>query len=200
MVIANTEAPIALQRAAGHSFMQLVETRIFRPLGMGSSKFIIGPADRHRLAVGFVNRGDGLPEAETPALEHAGRGYKVPNGGVYSTVTDLATFAAAVMGRTDTELLSGETRDELLTVQTPEDPDNGYGIGFSIRTVNLPDRAVRFVGHGGSVAGYNMYLVFEPESAFGVALGRNYNSGAMSLSEWGDQLLRALLGEGSQQN
>ena len=34
----------ALQRAAGASFMDLVEERIFEPLGMTSSTFIIGPA------------------------------------------------------------------------------------------------------------------------------------------------------------
>ncbi len=183
----------ALQRAVGTSFMELVEERIFRPLGMHSSTFIVGPAQSHRLSVGFANRGAGAPDAETPALEHDGRGYKVPNGGVYSTVGDLATFAAAVMGRTDHELLSAEIRTEILTVQTPEDPANGYGLGFSVREVELGDGTVRFAGHGGSVAGYNMYLVFEPESGVGVALGRNYNSGAMSLSEWGNQLLEAIL-------
>ena len=38
-----------------------------------------------------------------------------------------------------------------------------------------------------------MYLVFEPESGYGVALGRNYTSGSTNLGEAGNGLLRALL-------
>ena len=184
----------ALQRAAGTSFMDLVEKRIFEPLGMGSSTFIVGPDLWRRVAVGVAIDPDGAVDADMPALEHAGRGYKVPNGGVYSTVGDLATFGAAVMGMTEYELLEPATRRELMTVQTPEDPENGYGVGFSVRTVMLEGgRTVRFVGHGGSVAGYNMYLVFEPESGYGVALGRNYTGGTTNLGEAGNGLLRALL-------
>ena len=187
----------ALQRAAGTSFMDLVEDRLFEPLGMRSSTFIVGPELWRRVAVGFANGGDGAVNADFPALEHEGRGYKVPNGGVYATVGDLATFAAAVMGMTEHELLEPATRREVMAVQTPEDPDSGYGLGFSIRPVALEGGGtVRFVGHGGSVAGYNMYLVFEPESGYGVALGRNYNSGATSLGEAGNGLLKALLEAG----
>lgn len=187
----------ALQRAAGTSFMDLVEDRLFEPLGMRSSTFIVDPDLWRRVAVGFVNWDDGTVDPELPALEHEGRGYKVPNGGVYATVGDLATFAAAVMGMTEHELLEPETRREVMTVQTPEEPDSGYGLGFSIRSVALEGGDdVRFVGHGGSVAGYNMYLVFEPESGYGVALGRNYNRGATSLGEAGNGLLRALLEAG----
>ena len=187
----------ALQRAAGTSFMDLVEDRLFEPLGMRSSTFIVGPDLWRRVAVGFVNWDDGTVDPDFPALEHEGRGYKVPNGGVYATVGDLATFAAAVMGMTEHELLEPATRREVMTVQTPEAPDSGYGLGFSIRPVALEGGAVRFVGHGGSVAGYNMYLVFEPESGYGVALGRNYNRGATNLGEAGNGLLQALLEAGS---
>ncbi|WP_420636823.1 serine hydrolase domain-containing protein [Candidatus Palauibacter sp.] len=184
----------ALQRAAGTSFMDLVEDRIFEPLGMRSSTFIVGPDLWRRVSVGFAIDPEGAVDADMPALEHEGRGYKVPNGGVYSTVGDLATFGAAVMGMTEYGLLEPATRRELMTVQTPEDPENGYGVGFSVRTVMLEGgRTVRFVGHGGSVAGYNMYLVFEPESGYGVALGRNYTGGTTNLGEAGNGLLRALL-------
>ncbi len=51
----------------------------------------------------------------------------------------------------------------------------------------------RFGRHGGSVAGYTAYLVFEPDSGYGAVLLRNYNSGATTLSESADALLTALL-------
>ena len=174
--------------------MDLVEERIFGRLGMTSSTFIIDPERSRRLAVGIANRRDGASNTELPELEHAGRGYKVPNGGVYSTVGDLATFAAAVMGKTEYELLTPALRAEVMRVQTPEDPASGYGLGFAINAVELADgTTMTFVGHGGSVAGYNMYLVFEPKSGYGVVLGRNYNVGATVLGRAGDTLLADLL-------
>jgi len=182
----------ALQRAAGRSFMQMIDERIFTPLGMHSSTFIVGPDLAPRLAVGFANRPDGTVDADFPALEHAGRGYKVPNGGVYSTVGDLATFAAAVMGRTDHEVLETASRAEMMRRQTPTDGP-GYGLGLSINEVSLADgSSVTFIGHGGSVAGYNAYLAFEPESGTGVVLLRNYNRGRTNLGRAGNALLTAL--------
>ena len=90
---------LAVARAVGRPFMEFVEEDVFEPLGMTSSTFVIGPELAPRLTVGYVNRGDGNPNPEQPAREHAGRGYKVPNGGVYSTVLDLARFMGALQGR-----------------------------------------------------------------------------------------------------
>lgn len=183
----------ALQRAAGQPFMDMVAERIFEPLGMRSSTFIVPTALEHRLAAGFANRSDGTVDREFPALEHAGRGYKVPNGGVYSTVGDLATFAAAVMGRTSHQLLSAEMRTAVTTPHTPEGSESKYGLGFSISDVDIDGRTARFIGHGGSVAGYNAYLVFEPESGYGVVMLRNYNSGATNLGRASRELLAGIL-------
>ncbi len=189
----------ALQRATGTSFMELVRRRIFEPLGMSSSAFIVGPGLRRRLAVGIANRSyvegeEARTDTELPALEHAGRGYKIPNGGVYSTVGDLATFAAAVMGRTEHALLHPETRDEMTRPQTPPGSATTYGLGFSIDDVVLANGATaRLVGHGGSVAGYTAHLVFDSASGFGVVLLRNYNGGATNLAEAANGLLATLL-------
>src|SRR5262249_45625710 len=78
---------LAVSRAVGVPFMTLVTDGIFQPLGMQSSTYIIDDRLRSNLSVG-VTRGGG-PD---PALEHQGRGYKVPNGGIYTTVGDLARF------------------------------------------------------------------------------------------------------------
>ena len=89
---------LALSRAANRPFMDLVRERIFEPLGMEGSTFIISAATQPRLAAGYANQRDGRVNAATAAREHAGRGYKVPNGGIYSTAVDLARFSAAVTG------------------------------------------------------------------------------------------------------
>ncbi len=179
-----------LERAAAAPFMEQVEARIFDPAGMGGSTFVIDDALAPRLARGHANRPDGI-DVEQPAREHAGRGYKVPNGGVYSTVDDLARFAAAVMGRGGAALFGEEMRAEVLGVQTPEDPDSGYGLGFSISAV---DGRV-LAGHGGSVAGYTASLLFEPATGLTVVLLRNYNRGATNLGRAARELLLAIAPE-----
>ena len=178
----------AMERAAGVPFMDQVEARIFEPLGMEGSTFIVGETLLPMLSRGHANGADGDIDTERPAREHGGRGYKVPNGGVYSTVDDLAAFAAGVMGRGGRSLLSDEMRGEVLRVQTPEDPQSGYGLGFSIAAV---DGRV-FAGHGGSVAGYTAHLLFEPATGLTVVLLRNYNRGRTNLGRAARELLAEL--------
>ena len=177
---------LALSRAAGRPFMELVEERIFEPLGMSSSTFVVGSSLRPSLAAGYVNR-NGEIDADLPAREHAGRGYKVPNGGVYSTVGDLARFAAGVTGAL--ELFDQETRAAMLSIQTPESETRGYGLGFRLRR---DDDGTWWASHGGSVAGYNAHLLFQPESRLGVVLLRNYNEGETNLDQAALDLARKL--------
>ncbi len=177
-----------LERAAGEPFTDQVESRIFEPLGMTGSAFVIDDALQPRLSRGHANGRDGQVDTERPALEHAGRGYKVPNGGVYSTVDDMAAFAAGVMGRGGRSLLSDSMRAEVLSVQTPGDPESGYGLGFSIGTV---DGRV-FAGHGGSVSGYTAHLLFEPATGLTAVLLRNYNRGRTNLGRAARELLAGL--------
>lgn len=159
---------LASSRAAGVPFMELVTELIFKPLGMDSSTFIVNTPDlASRLSVGYTrNRETGEISAERATFEHFGRGYKVPNGGIYSTVLDMAKFAAAMMGETPVQILSDASREEMMTRQPPA---QGYGLGFSIRT---SDDGLTTVGHGGSVAGYNAGLSFDPDSKIGVAMLR----------------------------
>jgi CubicO group peptidase (beta-lactamase class C family) len=158
---------LASSRAAGVPFMTLVEEQIFKPLGMTSSTFIVNtPELAARLSVGYSrNRETGEVSAERATREHFGRGYKVPNGGIYSTVGDLAKFAAAMMGASSVQILSQESRAEVFTAQAPAE---SYGLGFFIREQD----GVTIVGHGGSVAGYNADLRFDLDSKIGVAVLR----------------------------
>ncbi len=185
---------LALERATGRDFMAMVKEEIFEPLGMTGSSFRIA-ADGldERLAAGYVNRRDGSIDAEQPAREHAGRGYKVPNGGVYSTVADLARFAGALSGVPGLQLLTEESRRAMLSVATPEDPDRGYGLGLSLRR---NDDGSWTAGHGGSVAGYTATLQFDPEARIAVVLLRNYQSGATNLGGAAMGLLEELRAAG----
>jgi CubicO group peptidase (beta-lactamase class C family) len=181
---------LALSRAAGKPFIELVREEIFEPLGMTGTAFVVVGAELEpRLATGYVRGNDGTIDAERPAREHAGRGYKVPNGGVYSTVADLGRFLGAMSGVPGLRILSEESRREALTVQTPEDPEAGYGLGFAVR---IDEDGNRIVGHGGSVAGYNAYMAVDPDARIGVVLLRNYNADAADLVQATQRLIAEL--------
>ena len=184
-----------LSRAADRSFIDLVTEFIFEPLGMESSTFIIGEDLRPLLTAGYANRRDGTVNAESPAREHAGRGYKVPNGGIYSTVADLARFSSGIMGTSPVAILNSANRAEVLRVQTPEEGRGRYSLGFSIQ---ITDEGHKLAGHGGSVAGYTAHLLFHPESGIGVVLLRNYGGGATSLGRAARELLLELVAAGGE--
>lgn len=180
---------LALARAADEPFMNLVDRVFFQPLGMTSSTFVIRPPLDAHLSAGYENGRDGSIDAERPALEHAGRGYKVPNGGIYSTVGDLARFAALMTGALVAETLSETSRAEMLRRQTPGEGTQGYGLGFSLRT---DDAGNRYAYHTGSVAGYTAVMLFDPERKIGVVLLRNYARGRTNLLQAARRLVREL--------
>jgi CubicO group peptidase (beta-lactamase class C family) len=181
---------LALSRAAGVPYMDLVEREVFAPLGMTSSSFVVVGAELEpRLAMGYVNAEDGGIDGEAPDREHRGRGYKVPNGGVYSTVADLGRFLGAVAGVPGMRLVPEELRAEMVTVHTPERPDRGYGLGLSVTT---DEAGATIVGHGGSVAGYTAHMAVDPETRIGVVLLRNYQRGETNLGEASRRLISEL--------
>jgi CubicO group peptidase (beta-lactamase class C family) len=180
---------LALSRAADRPFMELIEEEVFRPLGMTGSAFIVDSELIPRLAEGYQNGADGRIDADTPAREHAGRGYKVPNGGVYSTVADLGRFAGALSVVPGLRIISEESRREMLEVQTPEDPRRGYGLGL---TLKVDESGRTLASHGGSVAGYTAHLAFDPDARVAVVLLRNYASGATNLGRSASSLIREL--------
>jgi CubicO group peptidase (beta-lactamase class C family) len=173
---------LTLSRAAKKPFMQTVEEGVFEPLEMHSSTFIIDERLQRWLSVGYERGANGIDTA-TPALEHAGRGYKVPNGGIYSTVVDLARFMGALSGATK-GVTTEPLRVMMETRQTPEPGAAGYGFGVQISQEG-------FLGHGGSVAGYTAQFDFDPATKLGVIVLSNGRAGNGS----GSQLLQALVQE-----
>ena len=180
----------ALSRASGIPFMEMVSASILRPLGMTSSGFVVTPEISEHLAIGYQRTVDGGVDRETPAREHIGRGYKIPNGGIYSTVGDLARYITGLIGEASGMVLGPEGRTMIRTVQTPADSEQDYSIGFKLW--DGPGDS-QLVGHTGAVSGYMAFLAFDPESGIGVILLTNYHPGTEFLVEPGLGLLRELV-------
>ncbi len=169
----------ALGRAAGQPYTQYVQEHIFTPLGMTHTAFEPNPTITPTLTRGYVVARDGKIDSETPAREHHGRGYKVPNGAMYTTVSDLARFVAFELGADAPAVLKKATiEDNYARVNSSDGAlQSGYGIGFMLNRQG--DRVV--YGHGGSVAGYTAAAYFERTSHVGVVVLRNAGGGPVSV-------------------
>jgi CubicO group peptidase (beta-lactamase class C family) len=176
----------ALARAAGRPYTDYVRDEILTPLGMTRTAFTLTPEVESRLAKGYAIR-DGKLDGAVPEREHEGRGYKVPNGALYTTVGDLAKFLAFELGHAPSSVLSPKIRDDNFTrvFSASGALDSGYGIGFQVTRRGT----MVAIGHGGSVAGYNAAAHVHRPSQTGVIVLRNVGGGAVSA---GGLALRAL--------
>ena len=178
----------AVERAAGEPFMAHVAENLLAPLGMDSSAFFPTPELEDRIAEGLTVEDDGSLDAETPAREHAGRGYKVPNGALYSTVEDLGMFLRFLTGAEgepfDGVIPAAFRQENLTKAFATGDLSSGYGFGFMARRLEDSDgNAFTAYGHGGSVAGYRAAAWIEPETDAAVILLRNVGGDGLNLSE-----------------
>ena len=162
----------SLGRAAKKPYVDYVRESVIRPLGMTTTDFVPSAAIRPALAKGYEIR-DGKPNGEQPAKEHDGRGYKVPNGALYTTAGDLAKFVSLWLGEGPEAVLKRTTITENFA-RVPADAS--YGIGFQI--VRRDGRM--YYSHGGSVAGYRAQMTYDTRAKVGVIVLRNVGGGSFN--------------------
>ena len=203
-----------LSRAAGQPYTEYVQQHIFAPLGMTHTAFEPNPAIAAAITKGYAvtrarpasptqaGQQSGVPtatgqsapsiavDAETPAREHQGRGYKVPNGAIYTTVGDLARFVAFELGAEWPAVLTKAALEDNYSRVNSSDGTlrSGYGIGFQL--IRVGDLVIH--GHGGSVAGYNAAAHFERGSRTGVIVLRNVGGGAVNVETLAIQAIARL--------
>jgi CubicO group peptidase (beta-lactamase class C family) len=177
----------ALGRVARQPYTDYLRERILAPLGMMNTAFELDPEMRARLAKGYEVGRDGKADPEGPARDHAGRGYKVPNGALYSTVGDLARFVSFQLGEGPDKVLSRNALAENLshTSSAMLDLRAGYGIGFMVSRRG----ELVIYGHGGDVAGYGASAQFDRASGTGVVVLRNVGGGSLRVGPLADRIL-----------
>ena len=169
---------IALSRAAHEPYTIYVDQHILKPLGMTHTAFEPTPAIRDQIARGYSVRRGEAPEWTTANRELDGRGYRVPNGALFSTVDDLARWISFELGEGPAGVLKKETQDQLYSQVYSADTkfSSGYGIAFNaIRRGNLVA-----IGHGGSTAGFLSSAIFDRATKTGVIVFRNVTGGKLN--------------------
>jgi CubicO group peptidase (beta-lactamase class C family) len=168
---------LALERAAGKPYVNLVAEHVLAPLGMRRTTFFVPSGQR--LA-------PNLALSEHGAHEHDGRGNRVPSGGLYSTVGELGRLAAALYGAAPQGFLSEHS---LRVLATPALEEGKYGLG--VRLGKLKGR--RTVMHAGGIAGYRAALLVVPDAQMGAAVLQAAGSGDPPPMKLARELLAPLL-------
>lgn len=143
---------VLIGRITGQPFETVLAERIFEPLGMVDTGFVVPESGRERLTVLYSRAGEVLDHPDTTAWAQRPR-FASGGAGLVSTVDDYARFARMILGRGEldgTRILTGDTvdamaRDRLTPAQHADPPFNppmgqtmweeqGFGYGVQVRT------------------------------------------------------------------
>ena len=166
----------ALGRVAGQPYVEWERSHVLEPLGMARTRFEVDSTIASDLAVGYEVRPDGTLDDHTAAQEaRDGRGYKVPNGAIFTTVDDLARFVVLELGRGPESVVPRAVLDDAFGGLVASDRflEGGYGLGFMAATRD----GYSYTGHGGSVAGYRASMYYDRGRKLGVVVFRNVGGG-----------------------
>lgn len=138
---------LIVEKASGESFATFLRERIFEPLGMTNTA----------AGSNVANRAFGTPEDQSLTSAVLG------DGGVYSSIDDLAKWDAALY---DSKYAIA------FTPRTPtDDPNVHYGYGWRIGT----HRGERMVWHSGETRGFRNVLIRFPDRRLTVVVLTNRN-------------------------
>jgi CubicO group peptidase (beta-lactamase class C family) len=155
---------LVVGKASGRDFATFLRERIFQPLGMSHTvayengiSTVANRAYGHSLADGEWVRTD---QSSTSAV--------LGDGGIYSSIDDLAKWDAALY---DDRLLSDASRADAFALHTPihdEADVDGYGYGWRIHGEVL--------WHSGETMGFRNVIVRWPARHFTVVVLTNRNA------------------------
>jgi CubicO group peptidase (beta-lactamase class C family) len=149
----------ALARRAGRSWDELVRARVLEPLGMRMTSTVVAGEMAEWNTRGHDEDGGAAPYRGWPLLPAM--------GALRSNAEDLLRFLAANTGP-PTSRLERVMRDAH-QARASEGEGSEIGLNWHIRTVG----GRRLIMHGGTTAGYETQIAFDPERGTGVVLLTN---------------------------
>lgn len=156
---AFTLLTVVVERVSGQPFAAFCRDRLFKPIGMPKTHWrddfthiVQGRATAYRAvgAGGFRS---------FPSFTNV-----IGNGGLLTTIGDLLRWNDHL----DHPRVGGQAWAEML--QTPARLNDGSVLGYAFGLVVQDYRGVREVGHGGSTAGYQTYVMRMPDERLSVAV------------------------------
>jgi CubicO group peptidase (beta-lactamase class C family) len=171
-----------IEKVTGKPYAQVVQERIFTPLGMKHSGYDVAATLIPKRASGYQLRPEGYVNA--PYLDMS---IPYAAGSLYSTVGDLYLWDRALYGN---KVLPAALKQKMFTPGLAD-----YGYGWFIRAIPLADgkTQVKTVSHTGGINGFNTLLLRVPERKELVVLLDNTSRGD-KLEELSVDLLSVLHG------
>lgn len=169
-----------IEKASGQRFYDYLAANVLRPLGMTSTVCEEKDVPPGRLARGYRIE-DGVPVAQPNPPD----GTQVSAGCLYSSVNDMAKYAAfhlaawpprddpdpGPLKRSSVREMQASSRHVTVAVRqgTEDRPRGGFavGYGFGLQSFDTCDFD-RIVEHGGGLPGYSSYMYFLPDHGVGI--------------------------------
>ena len=174
---------------AGKTWEDLVEQRIFTPLGMSNSTVRVTDTQKHAdFARPHLSRNGAVKPTDFYDYQKFGVG---PNGAVNSTVNDLLKYLqfhldnGKVNGR---QLIStAQMRQLHRPVTVTASGDGAYALGWTAQH----HRGHAVLQHGGAITGFTSMMVLIPETKTGVVVLNNLGTSLPTVVAWdlADRLL-----------
>jgi CubicO group peptidase (beta-lactamase class C family) len=159
---------VLIHKIAGKPYYEFLDERIFKPLGMASTRLINERDIVPNRAAGYAVDNGQLKNQErvSPTFN------STADGTLYSNVLDLAKWDAAVYS---TQLLKQSSLDRIWTVYPLNDgkPNPaGYGFGWTIGKQNDHER----IEHGGAWQGFTCRISRYPDDSLTVVVLSNLDA------------------------
>ena len=157
------------ESVSGKPYADVIEERLFRPLGMNRSTLRPTMAMTWPLSQGHEVR-NGRPEVIRPAADNAA---SWPAGSIFSSALDLSRFVIAFMneGKVEGKQVLPPKLISMMSSPHAHIPGSESSYGYGLNLSN--SRGVRWVQHAGSRAGYGSLIRMAPERRFAVIMVAN---------------------------
>jgi CubicO group peptidase (beta-lactamase class C family) len=185
-------AGFTASEAAGKPYTQLMQEKVFGPVGMKSTTFEPTVAMTYPLAVGHQLK-DGKASVVRP-LPHDARLY--PAGTTYTSVNDLAQFAMVLLndGKIGSKRIISPTGMAFMfhrqTVQLSSREPISYGFGIFIDE----KRGYKTYWHEGGMTGYTASMLLVPKQKIAVLIMSNTDN--VTFEKTQDKALQIMINPG----
>ncbi len=163
-----------LEKLAERPYSEWVSEEILAPLGMSSSLAEIRHESRSAQAIGYVHPYDDRPPHRSRPLAEAAFGeYRIGDGSILSTATDMAAYLRMILNRGAVpggRLLSAAAFDRFATAHSewPRQRGGTTGYGYGILIGHRDGR--HFLEHSGGMVGHVSDITADMTAGFGAVV------------------------------
>jgi CubicO group peptidase (beta-lactamase class C family) len=163
---------LVLEAVTGREWSTVLADEVLSPVGMQATAVEAFDEDPLRAATGYLVDDGPVDRRRTNVFSSTARG--MPDGGMYTTAGDIATFVDALLGG---RLIGPGLLETMLRPHAPSvgEPTEQYGYGCLLA---VDDGRVTIVGHGGGDPGVSCMVAHHLDAGVTIVVLCNQDAGA----------------------